>query len=110
MLSLQGEGNIWLTVLSTHSVFVQSRLLDAQTSHDPDADEPRGHKFVQHSTVKIFDLKAFYAELCALNGKRLTGQKLIQLAAEDREREMMTLGLNSEQVDEVFLFGFRKHN
>lgn len=56
-LMLKGEGDVWLTVLSKYPVFVQSHYLDMLT----DRQEPcHAHKFVQYTTVKIFDLQKCY--------------------------------------------------
>ncbi|KAF7629295.1 Mothers against decapentaplegic-like protein [Meloidogyne graminicola] len=56
-LLLKGEGDVWLTVLSKYPVFVQSHYLDMLTGRE----EPcQSHKFVQYTTVKIFDLQKCY--------------------------------------------------
>ncbi|KAL7070564.1 hypothetical protein ACQ4LE_010263 [Meloidogyne hapla] len=56
-LMLKGEGDVWLTVLSKYPVFVQSHYLDMLTGRE----EPcQAHKFVQYTTVKIFDLQKCY--------------------------------------------------
>lgn len=64
MLTLKGEGDIWLTVLSNNSVFVQSHLLETQfyqsindsllsyTSNTDDEIEP--HECYKYATVKVF--------------------------------------------------------
>lgn len=53
-LDLKGEGDVWLTVLGKHPIFVQSHFLDLLTERD---EPEHAHKFVQYTTVKIFDLQ-----------------------------------------------------
>uniref|UniRef100_A0A183C4C8 Mothers against decapentaplegic homolog n=1 Tax=Globodera pallida TaxID=36090 RepID=A0A183C4C8_GLOPA len=56
-LDLKGEGDVWLTVLSKGPVFVQSHYLDVLTERE---ELGHAHKFVQYTTVKIFDLFKCY--------------------------------------------------
>ncbi|KAL3092382.1 hypothetical protein niasHS_007591 [Heterodera schachtii] len=56
-LDLKGEGDVWLTVLCKGPVFVQSHYLDVLTERE---ELGHSHKFVQFTTVKIFDLFKCY--------------------------------------------------
>jgi hypothetical protein len=49
-LDLKGEGDVWLTVLGKHPIFVQSHFLDLLTERD---EPEHAHKFVQYTTVKV---------------------------------------------------------
>lgn len=62
MLTLKDEGDVWLTVLSNNSVFVQSRLLEIQSyqsismpslSCASNADDIEPHECCKYVTVKV---------------------------------------------------------
>lgn len=49
-LDLKGEGDVWLTVLSKHPIFVQAHYLDMLTERE---ERDHAHKFLQYTTVKV---------------------------------------------------------
>lgn len=60
MLTLKNEGDLWLTVLSNNSVFVQSRLLDIQSfqtipssSDTSNTEDLNSHECCKYVTVKV---------------------------------------------------------
>uniref|UniRef100_A0A7E4UVC2 Mothers against decapentaplegic homolog n=1 Tax=Panagrellus redivivus TaxID=6233 RepID=A0A7E4UVC2_PANRE len=59
-LHLKNEGDLWMTVVSPHPVYVSAFHLDLQ-SYRSLMEEP--HKFVAGTTVKVFDLRQFHAEI-----------------------------------------------
>uniref|UniRef100_A0A915DBC1 Mothers against decapentaplegic homolog n=1 Tax=Ditylenchus dipsaci TaxID=166011 RepID=A0A915DBC1_9BILA len=70
-LNVKGEGDVWLTVLTKSAVFVQSQYLDDLAGRK-EPNHP--HKFLQYTTVKIFDLNQCY-EATKANLERLVAEK-----------------------------------
>ncbi|KAH7642233.1 smad/Smad4 homolog Medea isoform X2 [Dermatophagoides farinae] len=59
-LDLQGEGDVYLSCLSDHSVFLQSYYLDREAGRQPgDAV----HKIYPETLIKVFDLKQCYRQM-----------------------------------------------
>jgi len=76
-LTLKGEGDVWMTVLNK-CVFVQSLHLDVQSKRlEPNLP----HKFVKFTTLKVFDLRQCYTELCSLAASRRTSGASTQPAS-----------------------------
>ncbi|KAH7732257.1 MH2 domain-containing protein [Aphelenchoides avenae] len=94
-LDLRGEGDVWLTVLGKHPVFVQSFYLDTLTQRR-EKDLP--HKFISCTTVKIFDLKMCYDEISDRHRHHQIAKELPTSTSKERER--LTANADMRKVEE----------
>lgn len=72
-LNLKGEGDVWITVLCKYPVFIQSHYLDMLTERE---ECDHAHKFIQYTTVKIFDLQKCYESWERTNLERNVKKRL----------------------------------
>uniref|UniRef100_A0A0K0F1R5 Mothers against decapentaplegic homolog n=1 Tax=Strongyloides venezuelensis TaxID=75913 RepID=A0A0K0F1R5_STRVS len=90
---IKGEGNIWISNLSTHPVFVQSSYLDG------DSETGIVYKISPLATFKVFDLDDCYRQL-----KRINMYKNLAEAAENfslNERRHIEESINTTTLNKA---------
>uniref|UniRef100_A0A914CP06 Mothers against decapentaplegic homolog n=1 Tax=Acrobeloides nanus TaxID=290746 RepID=A0A914CP06_9BILA len=66
-LDIKGDGEVWATCLSSRPIYAQSFYLDREASRTPGDSV---HKIYQQSTIKVYDLRQSYHQMCTTNAFR----------------------------------------